>query len=456
VRPGALPLAVVLFGCSGEAEPRPEWLVTVSTDAPLPQLGDRLLIETLTNDGQLACGDCRRVLSASSAEDFPVSFSIVPNGQRLLLRTRLYRSTSVGTDGLPDGSFLIDRIGYLPETSTRTELAMELPLACFGVAVDFANRAACSADHAALAAFAELGEPTRAPLIPGSAALAASRDCVGEPPEGMRCIPGGLFVLGDERVLRISPDTDPRPERLARVSPFFLDEDELTVGVVRALRRSGELSTEPTPRGPTGDRTSTCTYLGERVSENDDYPVTCVSRALAQQACEARGLRLPTEAEWEFAAGNTTRETLFPWGFDKNVCRYAVLGRAAGSIRFVIARTGGDNTCLGDASLSPLTGPVVAGHALDVTELGIRNLAGNVAELVEDSFSPYTADCWQGQGILDNPVCRQAADETFEHSLRGGAWGSLPLFAPVAMRSGEGAGVERDPQVGFRCARSGE
>jgi formylglycine-generating enzyme len=457
VRSGAhLVLVAALAGCSGEAEPRPEWIVTVSTDAPLPQLGDRLLIETLTNDGQLACADCRRVLSAASADDFPVSFSVVPNGQRLLLRTRLYRSTSVGTDGLPDSSFLIDRVAFLPETSTRRKVAMELPLTCFGVAVDWSARQACAAGSAKLAPFAELAEPEGAPLEPGTAPLATQRDCVGSAPSGMRCIPGGLFVLGDERLLRISPDTDPRPERLVRLSPFFLDEEELTVGAVRALVQAGEIGAEPTWRGETGDRTSTCTYLGDDADENDAAPITCVSRELAQEACQALGKRLPSEAEWEYAAGNATRETMFPWGSDLNVCQYAVLARVAASVRFVIERTGADNTCLGEASAGALTGPIVAGHPLDVTELGIRNLAGNVAELVADRLSPYTAPCWQAAGVLENPVCDQAADDTFAYALRGGAWGSLPLSAPAAARSGEGAGVARDPQVGFRCARSAE
>ena len=290
-------LSAWLSGCSGEATPRPEWLVTISTDAPLPQLGDRLLVETLREDGQVACADCRRVLSAASADDFPVSFSVVPNGRRLLLRARLYRSTSVGTDGLPESSFLIDQVGYLPDTTTRQDVAVELSLDCFGVAPDWPKRRACSATSGALEPFVELHAATRAPLVAGSAPLAASLDCAGAAPVGMRCIPGGLFVLGDERVLQISPDSDPRPERLARLSPFFLDEDEVSVGAVRSLRTRGELSVEPTRRGATGERTSTCTYVGPDDDQNDAYPVTCVGRSVAEEVCTALGKQLPTEAE---------------------------------------------------------------------------------------------------------------------------------------------------------------
>src|SRR6187549_1622271 len=104
---GCVALGLALAGCSGEAAPRPEWVVTVSTDAPVPQLGDRLLIETVTESGELACDSCRRVLSAGSAEELPVSFSVVPSGSRLLLRARLYRARITGGDGLPTTDQLI-------------------------------------------------------------------------------------------------------------------------------------------------------------------------------------------------------------------------------------------------------------------------------------------------------------------------------------------------------------
>jgi formylglycine-generating enzyme len=448
-----LAFAAQTAGCSGEATPRPEWLVTVSTDAPLPQFGDRLLVETLTDDGQLACADCRRVLAAASPADFPVSFSVVPNGKRLLLRTRLYRSSSVALDGLPQTSFLIDHLGVLPETTTRRELSVRLSLACFGAAVDWGAQQTCAADTAQLEPVAELRGPEGPPLVAGSSPLALGRDCAAGAPEGMRCLPGGLFVLGDEAVLQISPDSDPRPERLVRLSAFFLDEDEFTVGQLRQLIRERRVPSEPTSPDLQIARTSTCTYAGAEEPKNDAYPVTCLTRDLADEACTALGKRLPTESEWEYAAGNMTRETAFPWGSDNNVCQYAVLGRAALSKRFDF---GGDNTCLGEATVSALTAPVAAGQPLDITDQGVRNLAGNVTEIVADRFAPYGSGCWSSPGVLENPRCDEGASSAFAYALRGGSWGGAPLYALVARRTGEGNGLERDPTVGFRCAQSAE
>src|SRR5678815_3707142 len=37
--------------------------------------------------------------------------------------------------------------------------------------------------------------------------------------------------------------------------------------------------------------------------------------------------RLPTEAEWEYVAGNLGAETRFPWGYDEDVCSEAIVAR---------------------------------------------------------------------------------------------------------------------------------
>src|SRR5262245_47584447 len=116
VRRGCV-LAAVLTGCGGAVgTPRPQWRVEVTTDASIPQIGDRLLLEVLHDEGQLACAECRRQFGVLGAEQWDFSFGVVPPDPeaRFRVRARLYRSSRSGPDGLPEGSSLIDAVGLLP------------------------------------------------------------------------------------------------------------------------------------------------------------------------------------------------------------------------------------------------------------------------------------------------------------------------------------------------------
>jgi formylglycine-generating enzyme required for sulfatase activity len=180
-----------------------------------------------------------------------------------------------------------------------------------------------------------------------------------------------------------------------------------------------------------------CTYLASS-DQNDAMPVNCVSYATAKAACAAKGKRLPSEAEWEWAAGNQDAESDAPWGplgDLSTICANAVVGRgSAGS------------SCL---QLNDKPG-VQVGNALDVTELGLKNLAGNVNEWTSDVFRPYDDPaCW-GSTIMfrKDPHCEEPGDQV----IRGGTWSQLPAFARVSSR---GASVGGGPSsaTGFRCAK---
>ncbi|HXK20621.1 MAG TPA: formylglycine-generating enzyme family protein, partial [Polyangiaceae bacterium] len=401
------------LACSGTADPQPQWVIHVSTDAPLPQLGDRLLVETLSSNGALACSDCRRVVAAGEASDFPISFGVVPNGQPLLLRSRLYRSGITGSDGQPRGDALIDHVGLLPDTTTRVDLAVVLALGCFGLASDLAARKSCSPETLELADLEALPALGTLP-VPGSAELAAPALCPGETPPDMQCVPGGLFLRGNQGLLAGADDELALPEQLTRLRPFFLDQDEVTVGQVRELIASGALGLRPVLAA--GGESAGCTYVGQKDAVNDLYPVNCVSHTLVDEACRALGKRLPTEAEWEYAAGNQARETPFPWGSDLNVCAHSITARAVFTFDAQRARS---SACASEVGLAVLSRPERGGDAHDVTDNGIRNLAGNVTEFVADAFASYTAPCWGTSRVLDNPRCDQGDNPSFPVTLRG-------------------------------------
>jgi formylglycine-generating enzyme required for sulfatase activity len=448
---GALALGL-LAGCS-EAESRPEWLVVIATDAPIPQLGDRLLVEILAEDGALACSSCRRVFPVGSPQAWPLSFSVVPpeRSAAVLLRGRLHRSDHIGADGAPLGDTLIDQLAVLPPVEERARVGLVLSMACFGVPADEAGGESCDPTTRLLAPATTLSPIADDIQLPraGSWPLARPAPCASEAPEAMACLPGGLVLLGSPHSTPHSdPLRDPLPERLVRVSPFFLDLDEMTVRDVRALVESGDLSVEPVVRDPDFKSVlGACTYLGASSDDNDAMPVSCVTHTLAEMACEALGKRLPTEAEWEYAASNLGLETPYPWGYDEDVCGRAIVGRG----RFGEAYIPEPSSCRGEGSDVLPWGPVAGGSDSDVNSLGLRNLGGNLREWVSDLLAAYVDPCWSGgTPALVDPRCDEGGAPA-GWSIRGGGWGSFPFAAHAAERDG-GPGIS--PNIGFRCARS--
>jgi formylglycine-generating enzyme required for sulfatase activity len=228
-----------------------------------------------------------------------------------------------------------------------------------------------------------------------------------------------------------------------------LDRDEFTVGQYRALRAQHPDLPEPLLGGESNfDRY--CTYAGPDTSANDALPLNCVAQDAAERLCAARGMRLPTEAEWEYAAGNRDRETTLPWTEAGPV----IEDPTRDCLRVVYAL--GDFGSLDSSYCQQVRpegdqepGPRPGGGEGDVTELGVRNLAGNVAEWVGDAFALYIDDCWGTGPWLVDPKCER---ETPAAMVRGGSWqtalsGGTSSHRGVALATSGGLQA-----VGFRCA----
>jgi formylglycine-generating enzyme required for sulfatase activity len=420
----------------------------MSTDAPVPQLGDRLLVEVLNDQGKSACSGCRRQFPVARADQWPISFAVVPpkSKKTLRVRARLYRSSDTGPEGLPGSASVIDAVGQLPPAVGQTLVDLPLRMSCFGVVSQLGSGATCDPQTGELGSepvLAVLKDASALPA-PGSWPPAQPDDCEGEVEEGMVCVSGGLFLLGSPDFFPLGAALDPLPERLVQLSAFALDVDEMTVGKMRELVNTEGLD-EPILRSSDPNASaSACTYLGAAVVDNDALPVNCVPYALAAEACDRLGKRLPTEAEWEYAAGNLGEETTYPWGGDDDVCAKAIVARGRSTSAFVEEITScreGDNDW----------GPVAGGSEEDRTTLGIRNLGGNLDEWVADSFKPYSDPCWdQGTRLLVNPRCDAGASK---RSIRGGNWGLYAFGARAFQRDGStNDGWGRF--TGFRCAKS--
>jgi formylglycine-generating enzyme required for sulfatase activity len=170
------------------------------------------------------------------------------------------------------------------------------------------------------------------------------------------------------------------------------------------------------------------------------HPVNCVTWEMASRYCQAQGKRLPTEAEWEYAArGSDGRR--FPWGDEApnatlvNACgkECAELGKQA-HLPLEALYAGDDGW--------PTTAPV-GSFPRGRSPFGVEDLAGNVGEWTGDFYAPYGAEA---------QVDPKGPQSGRYRMVRGGAWNasSAASLRPTARH--------RDPPdkrsfaIGFRCA----
>jgi formylglycine-generating enzyme required for sulfatase activity len=178
-----------------------------------------------------------------------------------------------------------------------------------------------------------------------------------------------------------------------------------------------------------GEASPDCTAY----SSDDDQPRICIDWHDSQAHCESRGARLPTEAEWEYAARGPDG-SVYPWGntFDGsrlNFCDTNCLhGHSDKSADDGYANTAPVGTYPGGASW-----------------VGAYDLSGNVWEWVNDWYAAsYPAEAQV------NPTGPGSGELRV---MRGGSWGDALDFARAAERGRDTPGGRSDG-IGFRCARS--
>jgi serine/threonine-protein kinase len=220
-------------------------------------------------------------------------------------------------------------------------------------------------------------------------------------PEGMVLVPGGTFMMGTDN----PPDpyyNDSRPAHEVVVAPFYMDMYEVTNEEYQQfIRRTGR-------QAPSGWRN------GEFPGGEGRFPVTNLSWIDAQAYAEWAGKRLPTEAEWEFAARGTDKNRIYPWGDEW-------------SPRLSNSRE--------DSRNKPLA---VGSYPGGVSPFGVFDMAGNVSEWVADDYVPYP-------GSTEAP---QPGTKVY----RGGSYKLAKEDLVVTNRYSDFPSKSY-PDVGFRCAQ---
>lgn len=300
----------------------------------------------------------------------------------------------------------------------------------------------------------------RPPAAPEAVAAGAATDAASEPrpesppppppcPDGMSLVPGGKFFMGSD------DDRYPRwkPAHKVSLDPYCLSDHEITAGAYKACSDRGgckrlrpESVWRSSPKAKPADherkQAAFSEFCNVSVEGREAHPMNCVSWADAQNYCKEHGGRLPTEAEWEFAArGSDGRR--FPWGDDApdhthmNACgAECVKWHEANDVPASPKMYDEDDGFPGTAPV----GSFPAGR----TMFGMDDMVGNVFEWTGDWFEVYP----EGSDETSNPT---GPAEGERRVVRGGAFnGGFTLWVDPAFRYGMPP-TDRSHGVGFRC-----
>jgi formylglycine-generating enzyme required for sulfatase activity len=209
-------------------------------------------------------------------------------------------------------------------------------------------------------------------------------------------IPGGTFTMGRDN----APNPEETPAHSVTVEPFYIDKEPVTQAQCSGFlqKSKGEPATYPDSQAA--------------------WPATNISWQDAQAYCgwAVPGTRLPTEAEWEFAARGTDGR-LYPWG---NNFSSALVNSLEGG----------------------LDHPEPVGiRPKNASPFGVLDMSGNVWQWCADDYKPYPGQT-SAFAIPDDAKV-----------IRGGSFKSDQDHVTATTRNLDHAST-RSPLIGFRCAKS--
>ena len=222
-------------------------------------------------------------------------------------------------------------------------------------------------------------------------------------------VQGGSYNMGCTGEQGSDCDDDEKTVRYVTVSDFYIGQFEITQAQWQAVMGTSVYQQQSKAGGSS-------TY-----GTGNDYPMYYVSWEEAKEFCRrlsqqtGKTYRLPTEAEWEYAArgGKKTQNTKYAGGYSLDY------------VGWYTSNSGGKTHAVGTKNAN---------------ELGIYDMSGNVWEWCEDWYGDYRSY------DTDNPT---GASSGSYRVLRGGSWRSNAGNCRVSNRNGSSPG-SRDDSDGFR------
>lgn len=240
-------------------------------------------------------------------------------------------------------------------------------------------------------------------------------------------VPPGVFEMGTRDELKIkAPDWAQRaiesekPAHEVEITTgFWLDQYEVTNAAFAAFVEAGGY------RDPAWWSEAGLKWLeGQRVDRlpvvcrnpQPDQPRVCITWFEAEAYARWRGGRLPTEAQWEYAARGP-ESLIYPWGNTYDETRLNLFG---------------------SLGLKP-----VGSYPEGASWVGAYDMAGNAMEWVQDWWSLTNHQTSPRQ----DPTGPESGSRKIE---KGGWWGGLPFVARAAYRHFEDPPGYQDHHIGFR------
>ncbi|MEZ4452028.1 MAG: bifunctional serine/threonine-protein kinase/formylglycine-generating enzyme family protein [Nannocystaceae bacterium] len=263
-------------------------------------------------------------------------------------------------------------------------------------------------------------------------------------PEGMAFIPGGKFFMGSDDV-DLKALEMARPAHRVEVGDFCLGTHEVRVADYRRCSEIAECKRVYRdsfwPQGSASkaewkrQRDAMSPLCNGDDPERDQHPVNCVTWEQADAYCKWIGGRLPSEAEWEYAARGSDGRT-FPWG-DQPPSPERVNGCGSECVAWRKDAGLDPTPTLYDADDGYAGTAPVGSFPAGATDHGLHDIIGNLFEWTADAYRAY-----------DDPNPGDPARRV----IRGGAFNSYqPEHAYPALRYPQAADAHAHG-IGFRCA----
>jgi sulfatase modifying factor 1 len=262
---------------------------------------------------------------------------------------------------------------------------------------------------------------------------------------GMVLIPGGSFMMGSDDGLEIE-----KPVHRVELNSFLMDIHEVTIRDFREFVAATNYVTDAEKNngcviwnGADWEKTEGIDWrfdeLGNELGiDKDNHPVTRLSWNDANAYATWKGKRLPTEAEWEYAARGGSKENTFAWGNDP-VAKGPVANISdenfVKTVTFWPYHEGYDD---GYTFTSPV-------GSFAPNEFGLYDMAGNAWEWCADYFD----ENFYGRSPVDNP---RNDEPNEQRALRGNSWDGRPGWMRCSRRTSD-AQSNSYADTGVRCVK---